>query len=104
MRPKSIATVVSSLMRSVSLLILRSVDTTSISLMVRMNSVLPALKGPVMTILTVCIDRPALDNGFRDRQWRQSIKIIQRCRCPNNYKWTLNALYSIDQPFDHVAL
>jgi hypothetical protein len=29
-----------------------------------MNSVLPALKGPVMTILTVCIDRPASDNGF----------------------------------------
>src|SRR6185369_15130917 len=56
MRPKSIATVVDSLTeRSAALEILRSVETTSISLTDWMNSVLPALKGPVTTIFTVCI-------------------------------------------------
>src|SRR3990172_10888505 len=55
MRPKSMATVVFSFTRSSGLLILRSVETTSISLTVWMNSVLPALKGPVTTILTVSI-------------------------------------------------
>ncbi len=56
MRPKSIATVVVSLIRSASAEILRSVETTSISLTERMNSVLPAVEGPVTTIFTVCID------------------------------------------------
>jgi hypothetical protein len=50
------ATVVDSLTeRSAALEIRRSVETTSISLTDWMNSVLPALKGPVTTILTVCI-------------------------------------------------
>src|SRR5436190_17891131 len=56
MRPKSMATVVACLTaRSWSDEIFRSVETTSISLTERINSVLPALKGPVTTILTVCI-------------------------------------------------
>ena len=53
MRPKSIATVVAVLTRSASVVILLSVETTSISLIARMNWVLPALNGPVTTILTV---------------------------------------------------
>src|SRR3989304_4641631 len=60
MRPKSMATVVVSLIRSASLEILRSVETTSISLIAWMNAVLPALNGPVTTIFTVCIDHPRL--------------------------------------------
>jgi len=55
-----VTTVVASLTRrSASVVISRSVETTSISLMERMNSVLPELKGPVMTIFTVCIRAPA---------------------------------------------
>jgi hypothetical protein len=56
MRPKSMATVVASLTAfSEDVEIFRSVETTSISLTDLMNSVLPALKGPVTTILTVCM-------------------------------------------------
>src|SRR3990170_3846841 len=64
MRPKSIATVVVSLTRSASDVILRSVDTTSISLTDWMKCVLPALKGPVTTILTVCIGDPRLERAY----------------------------------------
>src|SRR3990170_5789640 len=60
MRPKSMATVVVSLTRSASVLIFRSVETTSISLTDWMNWVLPALNGPVTTILTVCMADPRL--------------------------------------------
>ena len=57
MRPKSIATVVASFScdSAVSGEMPRSVETTSISLIDRMNSVLPELNGPVITIFTVCI-------------------------------------------------
>ena len=41
--------------RSAFVVISRSVETTSISLIERINSVFPALKGPVITIFTVCI-------------------------------------------------
>src|SRR3990172_8179927 len=61
MRPKSMATVVVSLTRSASVEILRSVETTSISLTDWMKAVLPALNGPVTTILTVCMIAPRLD-------------------------------------------
>ena len=55
-RPKSMAMVVVALtVRSAALLIFRSVDTTSISLMDWMNWVFPALNGPVTTIFTVCM-------------------------------------------------
>ena len=54
-RPKSMATVVSFFSRRVSSSVaFRSVETTSISLMVRMNWLLPEFTAPVMTILTVC--------------------------------------------------
>src|SRR3954467_13917281 len=52
MRPKSIATVVSVLVDRVSSLMPFSVESTVISLMVRINVVLPAANGPVTTILT----------------------------------------------------
>src|SRR5690554_6351604 len=57
MRPKSIATVVCSLTPNSSepAEIVSSVETTSISLIDRINSVLPALNGPVTTIFTVWI-------------------------------------------------
>src|SRR3989304_509474 len=64
MRPKSIATVVVSLTRSASDVILRSVDTTAIALPDWMKCVLPALKGPVTTILTVCIGDPRLERAY----------------------------------------
>src|SRR3954454_6486600 len=52
MRPKSIATVVSVLRERVSSVMPFSVDSTVISLIVRMRVVLPAANGPVTTILT----------------------------------------------------
>src|SRR5665213_1293653 len=52
MRPKSIATVVSALRDFVSSVMSFSVDSTVISLIVRINVVLPAANGPVTTILT----------------------------------------------------
>src|SRR3954469_25625075 len=52
MRPKSIATVVSLLREAVSSVMSFSVDSTVISLIVRMSVVLPAENGPVTTILT----------------------------------------------------
>src|SRR5438067_12548429 len=52
MRPKSIATVVSGLRERVSSLIARSVESTVISLIVRISVVLPAENGPVTTIFT----------------------------------------------------
>src|SRR3954470_1592232 len=52
MRPKSIATVVSFLRLRVSSVMSFSVESTVISLMVRMSVVLPAANGPVTTILT----------------------------------------------------
>src|SRR5512140_3351031 len=55
MRPKSIATVVCSLTFSASEEILRSLETTSISLIEPTNWVLPELNGPVTTIFTVCV-------------------------------------------------
>src|SRR5687767_2882963 len=62
-RPKSIATVVACLTaRSLSDEIFLSVETTSISLTERINSVLPALNGPVTTILTVCISSHPQNN------------------------------------------
>src|SRR3954454_188978 len=61
MRPKSIATVVSFLISLVSSVARRSVETTSISLIALMNSVLPAFTAPLMTIFTVCT--PALRCG-----------------------------------------
>src|SRR5512140_2416977 len=73
MRPKSIATVVDSLtVFSRVEEIFRSVETTSISLTERMNSVLPELKGPVTTILTVCI-MEILKRDYIDR-----IRLIKR--------------------------
>src|SRR3954468_14279717 len=51
-RPKSMATVVSVLRERVSSVMPFSVDSTVISLIVRMRVVLPAAKGPVTTILT----------------------------------------------------
>src|SRR3978361_2326995 len=51
-RPKSMATVVSPLRLRVSSVIPRSVDRTVISLIVRLNVVFPAAKGPVTTTLT----------------------------------------------------
>jgi hypothetical protein len=51
-RPKSMATVVSALRARVSSEMPRSVDRTVISLIVRINVVLPAANGPVTTILT----------------------------------------------------
>src|SRR5881227_2107416 len=52
MRPKSMATVVSVLRDRVSSVMPFSVDSTVISLIVRMRVVLPAANGPVTTILT----------------------------------------------------
>src|SRR3954447_9128367 len=52
MRPKSIATVVSLLRLRVSSVMSFSVESTVISLMVRMSVVLPAENGPVTTIFT----------------------------------------------------
>src|SRR3954447_6539141 len=52
MRPKSIATVVSVLRERVSSVMPFSVDSTVISLIVRMRVVFPAANGPVTTILT----------------------------------------------------
>src|SRR3954468_3458411 len=52
MRPKSIATVVSDLRERVSSVMPFSVDSTVISLIVRISVVLPAAKGPVTTIFT----------------------------------------------------
>src|SRR3954447_4300662 len=52
MRPKSIATVVSVLRDRVSSVMPFSVESTVISLMVRISVVLPAANGPVTTILT----------------------------------------------------
>src|SRR5579883_1072277 len=52
MRPKSIATVVSCLRARVSSVISFSVERTVISLIVRISVVLPAAKGPVITIFT----------------------------------------------------
>src|SRR3954451_11177527 len=52
MRPKSMATVVSVLRERVSSVMPFSVDSTVISLIVRMSVVLPAANGPVTTILT----------------------------------------------------
>src|SRR2546423_15031579 len=52
MRPKSIATGVSFLRVRVSSLMSFSVESTVISLMVRISVVLPAANGPVTTILT----------------------------------------------------
>ena len=75
MRPKSIATVVWSLTRSESELIFRSVETTSISLTDRMNSVLPELKGPVTTILTVCIAQFPYKDDYIERM-RPMIRLI----------------------------
>jgi hypothetical protein len=60
MRPKSIATVVSALRDRVWSLMSFSVDSTVISLMVRIRVVLPAENGPVTTILTavpLCLRR-----------------------------------------------
>ena len=51
-RPKSIATVVSALRDRVSSVMSFSVDSTVISLIVRIRVVLPAANGPVTTILT----------------------------------------------------
>src|SRR3989304_9832209 len=85
-RPKSIATVVVSLTRSASDEILRSVDTTSISLMVRMNSVLPAEKGPVTTIFTV------------------SIIARRSLTCEISNAAELNLLDAVDQPIDDRTL
>src|ERR1700760_3130527 len=51
-RPKSIATVVSVLRDRVSSVMPFSVDSTVISLIVRINVVLPAANGPVTTIFT----------------------------------------------------
>ena len=51
-RPKSIATVVSFLRDRVLSVMPRSVDSTVISLIVRISVVLPAANGPVMTTLT----------------------------------------------------
>src|SRR5665213_2340046 len=51
-RPKSIATVVSAFCERVSSVMSFSVDSTVISLIVRMSVVFPAAKGPVTTILT----------------------------------------------------
>src|SRR5450755_1474115 len=52
MRPKSIATVVSAFCDRVSSVMSFSVDSTVISLIVRMSVVFPAANGPVTTILT----------------------------------------------------
>src|SRR5205823_3041886 len=52
MRPKSIATVVSLLRDRVSSVMPFSVDSTVISLIVRISVVLPAANGPVTTIFT----------------------------------------------------
>src|SRR5438309_3674505 len=52
MRPKSMATVVSVLRERVSSVMPFSVDSTVISLIVRIKVVLPAANGPVTTILT----------------------------------------------------
>src|SRR5947209_16480976 len=52
MRPKSIATVVSVFRERVSSVMPFSVDSTVISLIVRISVVLPAANGPVTTILT----------------------------------------------------
>src|SRR5665213_3418253 len=54
MRPKSIATVVSALRDLVASVMSFSVDSTVISLMVRIRVVLPAANGPVTTIFTAC--------------------------------------------------
>ena len=51
-RPKSIATVVSALRLRVESVTPVSVESTVISLMVRIRVVLPAANGPVTTILT----------------------------------------------------
>src|SRR3972149_10636304 len=56
MRPKSMATVVVSFIFSAWSVILRSVETTSISLTEWIKAVFPELKGPVTTILTVRIE------------------------------------------------
>src|SRR4030065_1697839 len=56
MRPKSMATVVVYFIFSAWSVILRSVETTSISLIAWIKAVFPELKGPVTTILTVRID------------------------------------------------
>ena len=50
-RPKSIATVVCAFWLRVSSVMSRSVESTVISLMLRMRVVLPAANGPVTTIL-----------------------------------------------------
>src|SRR5512139_2760517 len=55
MRPKSMATVVSPSPSPEVSLICRSVESTVISLTDLIKVVLPALNGPVMTILTDCI-------------------------------------------------
>ena len=52
MRPKSIATVVSALRLRVESVTPRSVESTVISLIVRISVVLPAANGPVTTTLT----------------------------------------------------
>ena len=57
MRPKSIATVVSDLRARVESVMPRSVESTVISLMVRISVVLPAANGPVTTIFTACPPR-----------------------------------------------
>jgi hypothetical protein len=57
MRPKSIATVVSALRLRVESVIPRSVDSTVISLIVRISVVLPAANGPVTTTFTACPPR-----------------------------------------------
>lgn len=69
-RPKSIATVVWALTERVSSVTSCSVDSTVISLMVRISVVLPAADGPVTTILTAVLPdwpRPvsrAVDGGI----------------------------------------
>src|SRR5664280_433785 len=69
-RPKSIATVVWALTERVSSVTSCSVDSTVISLMVRISVVLPAAGGPVTTILTAVLPdwpRPvsrAVDGGI----------------------------------------
>ena len=52
MRPKSIATVVSALRLRVESVMPRSVESTVISLIVRISVVLPAANGPVTTTFT----------------------------------------------------
>ena len=54
MRPKSMATVVSFLRDLVESVIPRSVESTVISLIVRISVVFPAANGPVTTTLTAC--------------------------------------------------